>query len=260
MKYSKTSILKDLVDEMLETENNVHYPGKKRFKPSSLGTPCHRRLLYEYFRVEKDTIFPAKNIRQARLGDSTHNEVRAWLKRALPETIDYLDPDTGEIPIDWRNGQPNPEFPVRLDEFNTEGYIDGIIRPNVKDLWLLEAKTKNDKKYDYIKAPLEEDFTQANFYAHLFEEHLESGKYDHMAPQLKRGDKLTGILMLYINRGTGEWKEFLVQPDPENFADSIEKMVTIEDMSERQKLPKKTPHFCPWCDFKDKCQRNFTPW
>jgi len=259
--------LKKFIEGELEKQYNAppEYEAKPNMRPSFLGTPCLRKIYYNFLRVPRDYGWKGEKIRNFEKGDALHNMVKRWL-RASGLLIDYRNKGNGEIPKHWKTGEPDPEFPVNDQELNIKnakidgvGFVDGIegIEPG---LWVFEIKSINEKGfYEYIqKGPKGEHLEQAMIYAFLLEQGLKEGKYAHIE-ELEGCTEVKGVIYIYINRENDEddWKEFVISKREEPFMNIVQKIVETKEYIANNELPPKTEDFCKWCDYRDKCAKNY---
>lgn len=257
------SIVKAVEEYLFKSRNAPRdYKSKPSIKPSELSSPCLRKNFYTYYRVESSFPWEVKAIAAFEGGDAFHTKVRAWLKEA-GFLVENKDRKTGEIPISFINGQPDPEFVVQApDLWIRWAKADGIIRVDdgpMKGLWVLEVKSKNEEKFRKV-FNAGRDRYQGMLYAYVLEEMLQAGKMAHIK-ELEGFDEIRGTLYLYINRNdSSEIKEFWEEKDPEFFEKEIlSKIVTLQEYVLKHELPPKTQDFCKWCNYRDKCEKNWKP-
>ena len=260
--------LKKLLKKQWDKERQYNPDSKnwgKNMRLSFMGTPCLRRNFYEYHREEPDFPFAEKNYKSMNLGRGYDDMLKSWLK-SLGVLIEYKDKE-GNV----------KEFPVNSEELQIKnGRVDAVINlqgyEGVKDgIWMVEFKSINNKGFSYIKSgPKKEHLTQTMGYVYLFEDNLKRGDYSHIS-ELDGLDEVNGCMFIYINRENEKievdkdgnqdifkhwWKEFLVEKDPQVFADIIDKIVTLQSYIKRDKLPPKTAHFCDWCSYREMCGKD----
>lgn len=245
-------MIKEIFEKQLLKEYNK--PRKKfnveSIKPSSLGSKCLRKLYYEYFKVEKDRLVDYKSAINFLLGSVLHEAVQSILSKS-DNFIMWINPKTTE---------PEFEFVLKFEELNIKyAKLDGILIIDNK-IWILEIKTKKAEKFYNLTGPDESHLFQGGAYHVFFEEKLKRGEYDYI-PEIKRlkHKRIEGVSYLYINKQseTLEMKEFVVPRNDLLFQQVIEKCLTVKTYGDKKLLPPKTLHFCPWCDYKDKCKKNF---
>lgn len=253
----KVSLLK-IIDKHLEkVANPPHYGGKPRIKPSDLGSPCYRKIVYSTYRVAPDTKIKAKQKRIFDTGDAYHDMVKTWVKDA-GLLIEYKDPKTGEPPINRWSKKPDTEFPIVVEELGIKsGKIDAILKMNGK-LWIGEFKSIKDEKFHELTGPQPDHNIQANTYVHLFEYCLARGDYKHI-PELEGHTEVEGVIFLYINKNDSEPLEYVVEKDDAHLEQIIEKIARIQQYAKDKELPPKTEHYCYFCNWNKKCAKNFNP-
>lgn len=257
------SIVKAVEDYLFKSRNAPkEYKSKPSVKPSELSSPCMRKNFYTFYRTESSFPWEVKAIAAFEGGDAFHAKVRAWLKEA-GFLVENKDRKTGEVPISFINGESDPEFVIQApDLWIRWAKADGIIRINDgprKGLWVLEIKSKNEDKFHKVRGP-DRDRYQGMLYAYVLEEMLQAGKMSHIE-ELVGFDEIRGTLYLYINRNdASQIKEYWDEKDSEFFEQNIlSKIVELQGYVERHELPPKTQDFCNWCNYRDKCLKNWKP-
>lgn len=250
-------MLLHIVDDKFKQESE-HYQGKPKFRPSSLGTKCHRKVYYSYYRVKPD--YPA-NPKLKRYGDSgtMHGEYLSNLFRESGHLIDYYNPD-GTIPIDfWDKNKLDREFPIIDKDLNMVCKVDGVLIID-KKLWLGEWKTATTKSFADLKAPKESHFIQGSLYQFMFEKALKEGQYSHIK-ELNGFTKIEGISYIYMNKDDLNMKEYcFTNKSPlskKAFIETIQKMKSVESHVINNTLPPITKDWCNSCEFRDKCLQNY---
>lgn len=266
MKSSKKTPILDFVAERLLKSYNAppSYEAKPNMRPSFLGTPCLRKIYYNFLRVKPDYGWELEAIKNFQKGDAFHGIVKTWLEGANL-MIPYRN-KKGEIPKHWKTGEPDPEFPVNDPDLGIKNAkIDavGILKdvPGIEDgLWVFEIKSINKKGFDnyILKGPKDEHKEQAMIYAFLLEQGLRAGEYAHI-PELDGWTDVKGVLFIYLNRESDidDWKEFVVPKNDEIFVNTVEKIIQTKDYISEDKLPPKTEDFCKWCSYREKCKADF---
>lgn len=253
----KVSLLKLVDDHLKKAANPPHYAGKPRVKPSDLGSPCFRRILYSYLRVEPDIKMSVKQKRIFDTGDAFHDMMKEWVK-ATGVLIEYKDPKTGELPINYWTKKPDSEFPIVVLELDiNKGKIDAIVLIDGK-LWIVEFKSIKDERFYELNGAKDEHKLQANTYVHLFEHCLNKGDYKHIK-ELDGFTEVEGVIYIYMNKNDSEPKEYVVEKSDEDFEKVVEKIAQLKKYVEKKELPPCTPHFCSFCPWKKKCDNNFNP-
>ncbi len=268
MKDERQSLY-EMVSEAIEESYNIKPAWMKdspaNMKASFLGTPCLRKIYYNYLRVEADYGWKWENIENFELGEAIHTMIQRWLFQ-MGVYIPFRDKKGGKIKkhwkVEWEMKPPDPEFPVNDSDISVKNNkIDGILKLD-GEFWLLEVKSINEKGWNkYIKKDAKQEHKeQGNFYLHLFEQNYSEGLFDHI-PELENFKELAGVIFVYTHREADNipWKEFWVERDPELFEATIGKILAVKEHVEEGTLPAKTEDFCPWCNYRDKCKRDFRP-
>jgi len=146
-----------------------------RFKPSSLGTPCLRKLYYSYHRVPVDFDDTPKLCPYAHIGDAAHEKISEMLRRE-GMLIDYYNPDGSD---NIRFGEVNKEFPLKDKELEVSAMIDGVLNMQ-SQLWLGEWKTCGLKAFGRMNSPKPEHLVQGCTYLYLFNKALADGQFKHI--------------------------------------------------------------------------------
>jgi CRISPR/Cas system-associated exonuclease Cas4 (RecB family) len=250
---SKT--LPSIFDEVLSMPNTYVAKDAKVFKikPSSLGSPCLRKIYYTAAGVEEDYPFPLDGKRRMVLGDAIHDILHDIFSKA-GILIDYVQED-GTTAKDF-NGNPDYEFPLVCPElFIKKAKIDAVMNIEQK-LWIGEYKSINLKGFVEIMYPKPDHIIQAVTYFHVFNKLLSEGAFKHI-PKLDNFTKAEGIRFLYICKDDTKLKEFVLTATDPIFTQIVDKIYTIKDHYDRKELPAKTQDWCQSCNFRDKCKKNF---
>lgn len=263
--------IKEKIEKQLDKNYNapLSYTPKPNMRPSMLGSSCIRRIYYNFLRVKPDYGWTIPRIKNFERGEAYHDLVKRWMRQTF-HMVDYLDPKTGKVPLHWKTKLPDPEFPVNDPELSIKnakvddvGILKGV--KGLKDgLWLFEYKSINQKGFEryIVGSPKGEHLEQGMVYAFVFEQNLRDGVYDHiedLVPFKEQG--INGIIYIYLNRENDEddWKEFHLGKEEEHFTRVVEKIVKTKDYRSQGILPPKTEDFCKWCEFRDKCAKEFNP-
>lgn len=227
---------------------------KKRppsFKPSALGTPCHRKLYYSYNKVPVDFEADLSLQKYGEMGDFAHDRLAGNLRTA-GILIDYYMPD-GSPQIAF--GQQKDEFPLRVPDLDIKiAYIDGVVILDGK-LWLAEFKTIGKRQFDGLILPKTDHAIQGATYLYTFNVALANGDYAHIK-ELEGFTKVEGIIFLYECRDNGLMKEFPITDASQVFAQTINKMLNVKQHTQNGTLPDKTPDWCKSCDWRTKCKKD----
>jgi hypothetical protein len=229
-------------------------PTKKRspsFKPSALGTPCHRKLYYSYNKVPQDFEATLHLQKYGEMGDFAHDRLAANLRTA-GVLVDYYNPDGSE---QIAFGKPREEFPLRLPDLDIKiAYIDAVTIFG-QMLWLGEFKTISKKQFDNLVMPKPEHLVQGALYLYGFNMRLKEGDYSHIK-EIASFDRAQGIRFLYECRDNGLMKEFVVTEADKVFKETIAKMVDVKSHTANNTLPAKTPDWCKSCEWRTKCKND----
>ncbi len=218
------------------------------FKPSALGTPCHRKVYYSYNRVPEDFQATLQLQKYGDMGDAMHERLIGNI-RSDGVLIDYYDPD-GSTPI--RFGKPKKEFPLKDPDLEVSSFIDAVVVYDGK-LWLGELKSIGLDKFNALFMPKPEHMPQGVMYLYLFNKALADGKYAHIK-ELTPFTKVEGIRFLYECRDNGFMKEFEVTEASELFGQTVGKMLDVKAHTAAGTLPDKTPDWCKTCEWRTKCK------
>ena len=214
-----------------------------RVKSRTFSPSGFRCLRYQWFKLRGVTpdVIPSPDLAMdfmAEIGTSVHKRVQRTLVNALGD--DW-------IPVD-KYLRMNPiKFPYRIDG-NNEEYetfisidsppvrfaCDGIIRICGK-LYLLEIKSCD--RIQSLEKPKDSHIDQVQCYSALLGLH--------------------NVLMLYVDRQTGDTKCFEVKVTDDEQGGVIEKMYYTMDMVEKNIAPEKLSvgaYMCSNCPYQVKCK------
>lgn len=220
-----------------------------------LGTPCMRKLYYSTAKVPEDYAFPLDGKRRTVLGDAIGDLLYETFKKA-GIAIDYIDPETGEIPINKHTGKPDPEFQLKCPELLVKkGKID-LVCVIEGELWLGEFKSINDRGfYNLNGRPKEDHLIQGITYFYIFNMLLKQGKFKHIKA-LDGFERAKGIKFLYYNKDKSKQIEFPVTEADEYFKHIVHKIQNVKYFIDNDILPPKTEHYCKSCSWRKKCSQN----
>ena len=228
-----------------------------RLKASSFSSPCLRQILYDYTHTTKDFSPSAKEQKIFDVGHAIHELIQEWLQES-GVYIPFKDPITGLIPINKFNGKPDPEFPITFAPLEIKkGGVDGVVKLS-DQLWLVEAKSIKQERFEELIETKKDHRIQANIYIGAFEQNRAQGAYSHI-PELEGTDIVQGVIYLYLNKNTGEFKEYVESFDKEVLHKVFKKYEEFKEYVNEKELPPKTDHFCPWCPWRTKCKKEFNP-
>lgn len=257
-KNAKTDTLERIEEWLIEKYNApVPYKQNPSHSPSGLGSKCHRKIYYNYFKTEKDVGYDAKTARIFWTGDKYEEMVVDWL-RAIGEHIPYRNKSNGQIPKNRRTGLPDPQFPIKSADWRIrKGMVDNVAFSN-KELWLYEIKSSKAEKFNKLTQPIPEHLDQAGTYLKMFNILIKTGEYDHIT-ELKGRPEAVGVKYIYINKDTSELKLFEIKTAQfTKILDKLEKKVTEVNVKiDKKELPDKTPDYCFFCPFRYKCKNEW---
>lgn len=251
--------LTKIIEEQLFKEDPApNYKLKPKFRPSSLGTPCLRKLFYSYLRVEEDFKAPPQLKKYAALGNVAHDMLSEYFRNA-GVLIDYHNKD-GSPPKDrWNPGKYDFEFPLKDKDLEMSAKIDAVLIIDGK-LWLGEWKTATVNSFNKLHAPKPEHKIQGSTYVYTFNKALAEGKYSHIK-QLDGFEKAEGIIFLYLNKDDHSLKEFCLTAEQcqETFQQTVGKIIEVKNHCNNNTLPPKTQDWCNSCPWRTKCLQNYIP-
>tara|TARA_R110000868_G_C10973188_1_gene771561 strand:+ start:91485 stop:92243 length:759 start_codon:yes stop_codon:yes gene_type:complete len=244
-----------IIDEVL-SQPKQHFKGEPRFRPSSLGSPCLRKIYYSYNNVEPDYPFPLNAQKIMNLGDSVHELLADYFRKA-GILVDYKNKD-GSRPKDrWNPGKFDDEFPLKDKDLQISAKIDAVM---IIDglLELGEWKSINDKGFGFLRQPKDEHITQIAIYYFLFNKALENGTYAHI-PELKGHTKVERCRILYYNKNSSKVLEFIMDEKflIPYFVRVVQKMELVKSASAGGEIPPKADDWCQSCSYRDKCLQSF---
>jgi len=243
------------IDELLDVPKKT-YKQDPKFRPSSMGSPCLRKIYYSYNNVEADYPFPLNAQKIMNLGDSVHDLLGDYFRKA-GILIDYKNKD-GSRPKDrWNPGKFDDEFPLKDKDLQVSAKIDAILRLE-GELEIGEWKSINDKGFSYLNKPKDEHVIQAAIYFYLFNKAIKDGKYTHIK-ELNKDDQVKRVRILYYNKNSSKMKEFILEESylAPYFKLVIEKMQIVKQATENKQLPAKSDDWCQSCSYRDKCFKNY---
>ena len=164
------TFIKLIVDVISKPRPKPKTKSKPAFKPSALGTPCHRKIFYSYNRVDEDYEATPQLKQYGRLGDAAGTRIAQSLRDA-GVLIDYYD-EKGK-PVK-KFGKINLEFPLKDKDLEISAMIDAVtILDN--QLWLGEFKTIGKFPFDKLFQPKPEHLFQGACYLYIFKRALKDG-------------------------------------------------------------------------------------
>lgn len=235
-------------------------PQAFRIKPSDLGSPCLRKIFYSYTRTKSDFPLKLKTQEIFDIGNYIHDMLKDWAKET-GKLIEYKDPKTGQVPIHWATGKPDPEFPIEVPELDiTTGKIDAILKFG-NDIYIGEFKSIKTEDFDKLEAPLDKHKVQSNTYIFFFERNLRQGKYSHI-PELEGIKEVKGVIYLYVSKDFNKKiskKEFVCTKEKLDLKPIVEKIMQIKKYAKQKTLPPKTEDMCFFCDWNKSCKEEKNP-
>jgi len=230
------------------------YTPKPGFSPSKIGTPCLRKMYYDYLKVEADDPFQSFLLRIFKTGDAFHGMVQGWLEDT-GQLIPYRNKDGSDAKNRW-TGERDIEFPAKDKDLEVSGKIDGV---GVVDgeLWLYEIKSIKAEDFKRLNEPILEHIKQSMMYVFTFEKNLLNGVYAHIH-ELDSFRKVAGVIFIYINKNSSFMKEYRVKPNILCFEKLLKKMSTVKDdvANDRLSVPSPSEANCKYCPHKRKCDAN----
>lgn len=246
--------LVSIFEKQLMAEGSYKKKPGFKIKPSSLGTPCMRKLYYDSAQVEPDFPFPLDGKKRMKLGDAIHDMLRSVFKPS-GALIDFYNPD-GSVHKKFGFGDDSYEFPLECPELYVKNaYIDAVFIVDGK-LWIGEYKSINLNGFEKLMNPKLEHMFQAVMYYYVFNKLFSEGKFSHIK-ELDGFTKAEGVRFLYICKDDTSIKEYIVTESDEFFAGIVEKVMATRGYYERQELPRKTQDWCKSCNWRTKCATNF---
>lgn len=231
----------------------ITYVQKPSHKPSTLGSPCSRKIYYSYFKVPEESKIEPQNLCVMEAGNKMEEMIVEWLK-AIGEHIPFRQKN-GEIKVDKRTNKPDHQFIISSEKWRIrKGKIDNVARDDV-GLWIYEIKSVNDRKFKLLKkGPFSEHLIQNSIYLQCFNDLYLAGEYDHI-PEIKGGGKAIGLKLIYINRNDGALKHFVfkIEELTKLILDIDRKIAKENQYIDTKTLPPKTPDMCNYCNFRSKC-------
>lgn len=263
MAFKEPTSLKSLLAKQKAKELNYQTTTASknfRVKPSSIGIPCLRYLLYECMRVTPDFSKSLELLWYGEAGSAYHTFLQKDLKKALAaeghKFIEYKTIKEGRVPKSRYGDGLNPEFLIRSKKLQVKrGYIDGVLIID-NELWILEIKTASPNSMKALRKPKDEHLAQGHFCLNLFNMNLRMGYYSHIR-ELKGWGPAKGVIFFYVDRNSPAiQKEFRVLLDKDVMKQLVNKVQFLQKASVSKKLPPKSQHFCYNCEFRKKCGKN----
>jgi hypothetical protein len=229
-----------ILDEHVAALSEERLPDGKWHPSSYWG--CDRKVVYELRGVEKTNPPNAATYRRFRVGHILHEFVQGALATA-PEIIAFY-----------------PEFSIET-KLEETGHGDGLAFLNDGTAIVLEFKSINARGFGFLKTgPKDDHAKQASSYAVAARRDGVIADDGTAIPPL--GDKLTGVLVVYLEKDSLEMREFWL-PYNTGWEARVEARIASleryradpESLPPRQADKSKFP--CSWkggqCDFLDRC-------
>lgn len=244
-------MLIEIIHEVIDAPRKPSkYKSKPAFKPSALGTPCHRKLYYSYNRVPEDFEADLALKKYGNIGTSSHDRIQQYV-RDSGVLIDYYN-EKGKTPVKF--GKPCKEFPIKDPDLELSALIDLVMIIEGK-LWLGEVKTIGLNGMRSLTIPKTDHLIQGSTYLYAFLRALKEGAYAHIK-ELEGFTEVAGIVFLYECRDDGNFKEYKVTEASEVFKATLNKMAVVKSAVENGTLPGKTMDWCKSCPWRLKCGRD----
>ena len=245
-----------IIENEFNKETTSSYKAKPKFNPSSLGSPCLRKIFYSYLRVEKDIKPPLQLKKYAAKGNLAHELISQKLREANV-LVDYKDKD-GNTPKNFFNPEEDDhEFPLFDKDLEMVLKIDGVMIID-GELWLGEWKTATVNSFGKLTQPKPPHLVQGSTYIYLFNKALKDGVYSHI-PELNGFTEVKGLKFLYMNMDDLSMKEWTLIDPIDIFTNTVNKIVTVKNHCNNNTLPPTTQDWCISCEWKNKCLQNFKP-
>lgn len=247
-----TQIFNDALMDEKPRKPKVNPPFK--IKPSSLGSPCERKIYYGAAQVPEDYGFDLAGKKRMALGDAVHTVLRNVFKKAKI-TISYVNPD-GTPHKRYGFMEETEDFPLECaDLFINNAYTDEVVIID-GELWLLEYKSINLRGFTGLFQAKPDHIIQAVTYWYVFNLKLQMGHFAHI-PELQGFTKAKGVRWLYVNKDDTDFKEFHMTEGDKVFSDIVEKIFKIKAAYDSKTLPPKSQDFCNSCNWRDKCKKDY---
>jgi hypothetical protein len=242
--------VREMLDEYIESVTDERLPDGKYHPSSMFG--CDRKAIYEVRGTDPTEFTDARAKRRFYIGHRLHESIQRTLESHPGVTV-FL-----------------PEFEVDVPLYNVFGHGDGLILYE-GEWWMLEVKSI---KRAGVRMGLPKDMhvSQAMVYWWAVKNHgykavstseLPGVTFDEAAiayPPL--GDKLKGILMVYVEKEDLDIYEYVLESDPE-WDQMVEDKIASLDMwkDDPKSLPPRLPlekggkknWLCNYCPFATKC-------
>jgi hypothetical protein len=254
------NLISKLIEKHLKDKDVQAFskPGKNfSLNPSVLGDDCLRKKYFSYFRMPQKAK-EIDNILILESGNTVHERVQDWLGD-LGIAIDYLDPKTGKVPVNYYTGKKDIEFPISIPQLLIQkGKIDRVCLMD-DELWLIEVKSIGSEQYKKLDEPKFDHTIQGTVYLFGFEMCLQAGNYDHI-PKLRRDMVPKGLKFIYVNRDTGQMKEYFLERNESLFVRICKDIQELAYYILNKELPPPPKGgMCKFCPYPELCGKNLNP-
>ncbi len=243
-----------IIDSTFQSTHGQPSKSKPAFRPSSLGSPCLRKIYYSYHRVPEDFGMPLNVLKIMKLGDSIHELISGSLRKA-GVLIDYTNPDGSVNKNKSGDGTDDFEFPLKDPDLELSAKMDAIMIID-GELEIGEWKSINKDGFKKLKDPKPEHLVQGAMYLYVARVALARGDYSHIK-ELSGFETIKRVRFLYYCKDTSEMKEYILDDLSEAFAQTVDKMMKVKEHTSQGTLPNKTQDWCSSCSYRNKCAREF---
>lgn len=222
--------------------------------PSALGSPCYRKVYYDFSKAPKENKIPIKLARLWRLGDVIGDHlIETFRKDKDIQVIDYNLPN-GKPQMSF--GKVRKEFPVDEPKLALRsGFLDMVFIEENK-LKMAEFKSINENGYEKLNAgPAYKNVVQTVIYLFVFNIKLKKGDYKHIKA-LDGFTRLEEAHLLYYEKNSSKVKSFRLENLVDTFKQIVSKIIIIKSVLETKILPAPTQDYCKSCDYAKRCFKN----
>lgn len=250
---SSNKDFKSVYDREFVRPVKVMKEGKKStIKPSLLGSPCIRKIYYNYMNTQEEIAFPLKNARVTTLGSLIGKHLaETFYKQGIGIKFHKED---GSFYTDY-DGSPDFEFRVDSEELQIAlGKIDMVARFD-DGIWLGEFKSINERGFKELNGPKPDHLIQGVIYLYLFNKFLKEGKFAHIK-ELEGVTKVRGIKFVYYHKDSSTLKEYSVSVADQVFIQVVTKIQEVMWFAQNDQLPPPTLDWCKSCPYQQRCAKN----
>ena len=214
-------------------------------RPSSFGS-CIRKQWYFLTEAPRKVSMKGRNVRILNIGtvhhEYTQNEILIPMAEQgiieLTPPQELVVPDGVEIVLQHQSADTEVKFLDSRKSVQVSGMVDGAFTYKGIDL-LWEYKTMNPNQFESLAEPLPEHIMQGALYAYC----------------LNRRN----VLFHYENKGTQDYKAFLVEYGDRQVEWVGERLDKIIEYVESKETPKAEKSFkCSYCDYAHICDKGDT--